>query len=201
MKIGLMGGTFNPVHNGHLMLAATAKKAAVLDEVWFMPSGLPAHKSNSELLPSEKRFAMVKLAVAAHSGFAASSFEIDRPGFTYTADTMEALSKEYPEHDFFFIIGGDSLMEFHHWVQPEVISSHAVLLAAGRDNVSKAELEKQAQKLYQLFGTRVQLLDMPRMDISSNQIRDYIRSHEPEKIKEFLPEPVLAYILEHQLYH
>jgi len=200
MKIGIMGGTFNPVHNGHLILAAVAKEAAGLDEVWFMPSGLPAHKSNSELLPAENRLAMVKLAIAGISGFFASSFEIERPGFTYTADTVEALVKEFPQHEFYFIIGGDSLMKFHHWVKPEVISSHVTLLAAGRDDFSEQELLKQSETLYNLFGTDVRLINMPKLTISSNQIRNSIKENRPEKIRNFLPEGVLEYILEYELY-
>lgn len=200
MNIGIMGGTFNPIHNGHLLLAETAKNAAALDEVWFMPSGLPAHKSNSELLPAELRLAMVKLAIAGIPGFSASSFEVDRPGFTYTADTMEALAKEYPQHEFFFIIGGDSLMKFHHWVKPEVISAHTTLLAAGRSGYSKEEISQQAERLKQQFGTRVLLLDMPELAVSSNDIRTCIKAGQTDKIRKYVPEPVMQYILEQKLY-
>lgn len=200
MKIGIMGGTFNPIHNGHLLLASAAKKAACLDEVWFMPSGLPAHKSNKELLPAKERLAMVKLAITGISGFDASSFEIERPGFTYTADTMEALSKEYPKHEFYFIIGGDSLMKFHHWVKPELISRHTTLLAAGRDNFSKKELLQQAENLYSLFGTRVRLIDMPPYPVSSNHIRFCIKNKKAEDIREFLPENVFEHILKNEFY-
>ena len=199
MKIGIMGGTFNPIHNGHLLLAETALKEGKLDEIWFMPSGLPAHKSNSELLSAEHRFTMVQLAVADRKDFIASSFELDRPGFTYTADTMLALSKEFPQHEFFFIIGGDSLMKFHHWVKPEVISAHTSLLAAGRNGYSKEELQNQEEKLYQTFGTKVTLISMPELNISSNVIRSMIKEHS-DKEKDFLPESVYHYILEHMLY-
>ena len=160
MKIGIMGGTFNPIHLGHILLATAAKKEAELDEVWFMPSGLPAHKSNSELAPAEHRLKMVELSVKDIPGFFASSYETDRPGFTYTADTLEALAKEYPQHKFYFIIGGDSLMQFHHWVKPELISSYAILLAAGRNDFSEKELNEQAQKLKQLYGTEVRMVTM-----------------------------------------
>lgn len=199
MKIGIMGGTFNPIHNGHLLLAETALQEGKLDEIWFMPSGLPAHKSNSELLSAEHRFTMVQLAVADRKDFIASSFELDRPGFTYTADTMLALSKEFPQHEFFFIIGGDSLMKFHHWVKPEVISAHTSLLAAGRNGYSKEELQNQAEKLHQTFGTKVTLISMPELNISSNVIRSKIKEHS-DKVKDFLPESVYHYILEHMLY-
>ncbi len=199
MKIGIMGGTFNPIHNGHLTLAATAKDVAGLDEIWFMPSGLPAHKSNEELVSAEHRLTMVRLAMKDKKGFIASSFEIDRPGFTYTADTVTALSKEYPEHNFFFIIGGDSLMKFHHWVKPDVISSHVTLLAAGRNGVSYEKLSMQSEKLQELFGTKIMLLDMPEIAISSNQIRQCCRK-KVEAVKEYLPKNVYDYIYRHNLY-
>lgn len=200
MKIGIMGGTFNPIHNGHLLLASAALTQYVLDEVWFMPSGLPAHKSNAELLPAGQRLSMVELAISGKKGFVASSFEIDRNGFTYTADTMMALAEEYPDVEFFFIIGGDSLMKFHHWVKPEVISSHAVLLAAGRNGYSKEEIENQAEQLKQKFGTKVLLLDMPEVKISSREIRSICRTGNYQEVKNDVPEAVLEFITKRQLY-
>lgn len=200
MKIGIMGGTFNPIHNGHLTLAAVAGETAGLDEIWFMPSGLPAHKSNSELLSAEHRLAMVELAVAGIPGARASTYEIERPGFTYTADTLEGLTQDYPAQEFFFIIGGDSLMKFHHWVKPEVISAHTTLLAAGRNGYSREALHNQAAELYRLFGTKIIFLDMPEVSVSSNQIRSCIKEQQPEKIRQYIPDRVLEYIEEHKLY-
>ena len=200
MKIGIMGGTFNPIHNGHLTLAFAALKQYALDEVWFMPSGLPAHKSNSELLPAEIRLSMVKLAIAEKENFVASSFEIDREGFTYTSDTMVALAKEYPDAEFFFIIGGDSLMKFHHWVRPDVISAHAVLLAAGRYGYSQEELKSQVQHLKQTYGTKVFLLDMPEVHTSSHEIRNLCKIGQYQELIDYVPERVLQFIMEQKLY-
>ncbi|MBO5352026.1 MAG: nicotinate-nucleotide adenylyltransferase [Lachnospiraceae bacterium] len=200
MKIGIMGGTFNPIHNGHLTLASAALTQYALDEVWFMPSGLPAHKSNTELLPANIRLSMAELAIAGQKGFTASSFEIDRKGFTYTADTMTALAEEYPEDTFFFIIGGDSLMKFHHWVKPEVISKYAVLLAAGRDGYSKEQLEEQEEQLRRKFGTKVLFLDMPEVKISSHEIRDFCKRGQYQEIRPYVPEPVWDFMIENRLY-
>lgn len=200
MKIGIMGGTFNPIHNGHLALACKAKEAAGLDEVWFMPSGLPAHKSNSELLSAIDRICMVQNAIKGQDGLVASSFEIDRPGFTYTADTVTALKEEYPEHTFYFIIGGDSLMKFHHWVKPEVISSHVTLLAAGRNGFSEKDLMEQQTKLFQLFGTKVQFINLPEIDISSSRIREFIKAGQISEVKTMIPEAVYQYIADNTLY-
>lgn len=200
MKIGIMGGTFNPIHNGHIALAEAALQQYQLDCIWFMPSGLPAHKSNSELLSAEERFYMVKLALVGKNQFQASSYEIDRPGFTYTADTLTALKKEYPDEEFYFIIGGDSLMKFHHWVKPEVISSHAILLAAGRNGYSRKELKQQAEHLKAMFQTKVLFLDMPEYPISSNEIRFLCKKREYKKIKNYVPQEVWDYMIKKNLY-
>ncbi len=200
MKIGIMGGTFNPIHNGHLLLAEAALWQYQLDNIWFMPSGLPAHKSNSELLSASERLHMVELAIAGKKNFLASSYEIDRNGFTYTSDTLTSLKKDYPKDKFFFIIGGDSLMKFHHWVKPEVISSHATLLAAGRNGYSIEELKRQAAKLKELFQTKVLFLTMPEYNISSNEIRSLCKNKQYNKIENYVPEAVLTYIITQKLY-
>lgn len=200
MKIGIMGGTFNPIHNGHLSLADAALKQYNLDEVWFMPSGLPAHKANDELLPADIRLHLVKLAIGSQDKIKASSFEIDRDGFTYTADTMDALTKEFPEDDFYFIIGGDSLMKFHKWVKPAVISAHATLLAAGRNGYTLDELKNQAQALKEQFQTKVFFVEMPELVISSNAIRSFCKMQQYTAIQALVPEAVYQYILEHELW-
>ena len=200
MKVGIMGGTFNPIHNGHLKLAEVALAQAKLDEIWFMPSGLPAHKSNSELLSSEERLHMVKLALDSIAGFKASSFEIDREGFTYTADTMVALKEEYPDYEFFFIIGGDSLMKFHRWVKPEVISAHVTLLAAGRNGYSKEELLKQSEYLQQHFGTKICYLEMPEFPVSSSEIRLHCKEGRYDELTKAVPVAVSDYIRKQHLY-
>jgi len=200
MKIGIMGGTFNPIHNGHLSLAGAALAQYHLDEIWFMPSGLPAHKANDELLSAEKRIHMVEQAIKGVINFKASSFEIDRKGFTYTADTMIALSEEYPDAEFYFIIGGDSLMKFHKWVRPKVISAHTTLLAAGRNGYSAVELENQAKVLNEQFGTQVLFVEMPELVISSNEIRSLCKIQQYDAIKTMVPETVFRYITEHKLW-
>lgn len=200
MKVGIMGGTFNPIHKGHLMLATLAMEQCSLDEIWFMPSGLPAHKSNEELLDASHRIEMVKLAIEGNCSFVASAFEIEREGFTYTADTMVELKKRYPELDFYFIIGGDSLMKFHQWVRPDIISAHTTLLASGRSGYSKEELEQQVAYLKQKFGTRVLFLDMPELQVASSEIRHWLKEGQYEKSREALPEKVVNYIEQNSLY-
>lgn len=200
MKVGIMGGTFNPIHKGHLMLATLAMQQCSLDKIWFMPSGLPAHKSNEELLDATHRIEMVKLSIEEEPAFVASAFEIEREGFTYTADTMIELKRRYPELNFYFIIGGDSLMKFHQWVRPDVISAHTTLLAAGRSGYSKDELEKQALYLNKQFGTKVLFLDMPEFQAASSEIRCWLKDGQYEKASEVLPKKVVDYIKQNSLY-
>jgi len=200
MKIGIMGGTFNPIHNGHLSLADAALTQYHLDEIWFMPSGLPAHKANDELLSAQKRLCMVKLAIAGKEKFKASSFEIDREGFTYTADTMKALATIFPENEFYFIIGGDSLMKFHKWIKPDVISAYTTLLAAGRNGFSTEELKNQIRYLNEQFGTKIDFIEMPELVISSNAIRTFCKTKQYNIIKTMVPEAVYKYITEHELW-
>lgn len=200
MKIGILGGTFNPVHNGHLALAEAAFQQQPLDEIWFMPSGLPAHKATDELLPARERLFLVQLALEDRPHFKASSFEIDRAGFTYTADTLKALVRQYPDTEFYFILGGDSFMKFQNWVKPDVISAHACLLAAGRNGYSQEALLKQVKYLNQQFGTKAKLLDLPELPISSQQIRLLCTTQNYEKLTAMVPKKVLHYMMEHNLW-
>ena len=165
-----------------------------------MPSGLPAHKATDELLSVAERFQMVKLAIRDFQDFEASSFEIDRKGYTYTSDTMVSLKEQYPKDDFYFILGGDSLMKFHKWVKPDVISAYAVLLAAGRNGYTDEELFQQAAFLNSAFGTRVYFLKMTELSVSSSQIRYYCKMQQYDIVKEMVPETVYQYITEHKLW-
>lgn len=200
MKVGILGGTFNPIHNGHLALAETALLQQQLDEIWFMPSGLPVHKTTDEFLTARERLLMVQLALEELPYFKASSFEIDRPGFTYTADTMKNLAQQYPDTEFYFIIGGDSFMKFHNWVKPDVISAHAFLLVAARNGYSREVLLQQIGYLNRQFGTKAKLLDLPNLSISSQQIRLLCTEQNYEKLTELVPKKVLQYMMEHNLW-
>ena len=200
MKIGIMGGTFNPVHNGHLTLAKAAKEQFFLDTVWFMPSGLPAHKSNSELTDGSHRLNMVKLALLGQEGFEPSDFELKREGYTYTANTLTELKEQYPEDTFYFIIGGDSLMKFLYWRNPEVILKKSVLLAAGRNGYTNEEILAQVELLRKEYGASIYFVEMDEVAISSNEIREYCKNRQYEKAAKYFPKAVLGYIKEQNLY-
>lgn len=200
MKVGIMGGTFNPIHQAHLMLAQAALQQYALDAIWFMPSHLPAHKSNSELIPAEHRWNMVKLAVEDQPRFAASDFELKRDGFTYTYETLTQLCLDYPEHEFFFLIGGDSLAKFSTWVHPEMIAQKAVLLATGRSGYATEELEKVQKQLETSYSARIFWVHMQEAPISSREIRRLLREGQTAEAAAMLPKKVAAYILQHGLY-
>ena len=200
-KIGILGGTFNPIHNGHLALASAAMEQYGLEEVWLMPSKLPPHKSHFAMLSEEERLYLTRLAAKANSKFIVSDFELTREGLTYTADTLELLTKEFPDVRFYFIIGGDSLVNFLSWRRPERILELASLLAAGRAGYEEEQVIFAAASLRKQFPeadiNTVVLDDYP---ISSNEIREAFFTGEPERVKQFLPDRVYAYLQENRLF-
>ena len=117
-EIGIMGGTFDPIHNGHLLLGKQAYEEYKLDQIWFMPSGTPPHKKDHKVTDVKDRVAMVQLAIKKFPFFYCSDFEIQRPGNTYTAQTLQLLHQEYPKHRFYFIVGADSLYQIEKWYHP-----------------------------------------------------------------------------------
>lgn len=209
-KIGIMGGTFNPIHMGHIQIAQAAYKQFQLDAVWFMPNHIPAYKSDRDLISGEIRLAMVQLAIQEYPYFEVSDFEITREGKTYTYETMELLNQQHPNDDFFFILGADSLYYFDKWVHPEIIVKNAVILAACRDDKTAEEMELEINRLNEMFGKKaIFLIDCPEFRCSSSAIREQVRKlHEyadqKEELTEILlqqvPAPVFAYIMEHKLY-
>ena len=131
-RIGIMGGTFDPIHKGHLLLGRHALKEYRLDQVWYMPSGQPPHKRDHDITDVKDRLAMVELAIRHDPDFLLSDFETSREGNTYTAQTLRLLKEAYPQHEFFFIIGADSLYEIEYWYHPEKIIGVVPILVADR---------------------------------------------------------------------
>ena len=120
-KIGIMGGTFDPIHNGHLLIGIQAKEEYDLDQIWYMPNGQPPHKKDHKITDKNHRCNMVKFALEGQKGMIFSDFEIKRPGNTYTAQTLSLLRAAYPQNKFYFILGADSLYEIEQWYHPEQI--------------------------------------------------------------------------------
>ncbi|WP_394522103.1 nicotinate-nucleotide adenylyltransferase [Lacrimispora sp. JR3] len=198
-NIGIMGGTFDPIHNGHLMLGEQAYLEYNLDEIWFMPSGNPPHKKNHHVTAPDQRLAMTVAAVEGRPGFVSSDFELRRNGNTYTAQTLRLLRKAYPEHTYYFIVGADSLYEIEKWYEPDQVLTQAVLLAAKREYDAKnRSMELQIDYLNNKYHADIRMLHCREMNVSSAELREKVSKG--ESIADYVPEKVLAYIRAHNLY-
>lgn len=198
-KIGILGGTFNPIHLGHIMLAKVAYQQFQLDKVLVIPNNLPAYKDTDDLLNSSHRSRMVQIAIKKYPYMEFSDMELERKGATYTIDTLRELSRQYPDNQFYFIMGGDSLVHLREWREYPEILKLAVILCAGRDEADITTLEAMKNDLLQeVHGADIRFLDTPLMDISSTDIREHIQ--EEDIISQWLPYEVYQYIKEHELY-
>ena len=139
-RIGIMGGTFNPIHNGHIKLALTAYKELQLDKVWFMPSKNPPHKKKNDIASDYHRVNMIKLAIESYKDFELSEVELKLEGINYTADSLLYLKERYPLDEFFFILGADSLINIEKWYKPEQLFKLTSFVVASRDDVNNNEL-------------------------------------------------------------
>lgn len=200
MKIGIMGGTFDPIHNGHLMLGEYAYHQFELDEIWFMPNGCPPHKNNAKIGSEPSvRAEMVQLAIAGKEYFHLEDYEVKKDTVSYSYATLEYFKEQYKEHDFYFIIGADSLFAFERWVHPERILKTCTILAAYRDEKNNRDvMNQQIEMLKQKYDADIYLLETPVMEISSSELREMIDSG--EDISPYIPEQVYDYIQEKGLY-
>lgn len=199
-KIGIMGGTFNPIHYGHLVTAEEAYHQFELEKVVFMPSGTPPHKEERKVVSAEDRYLMIVLAVAGNNHFAVSRLEIERPGPSYTIDTVRELHTANPDWDIFFITGADAILEILTWKDPEKIVEYSSFIAATRPGYS---LEKFREVLLRETGLgklekRVHFMEIPALAVSSTYIRE--RVGKEKSIKYLLPDSVADYIYECRLY-
>ncbi len=198
MRLGIFGGSFDPVHYGHLILAEQCREQCELDEVWFVPARQPPHKTARHLSPEKARLEMLELATAGHEAFRVSDIELRREGLSYTVDTLQQLHEEGPQRELFFLIGGDSLFDLPHWREPDRIAELATIVAvnrAGRRLPERSELE---QLLGPSLAARIKLVTMPAVDLSSTDIR--ARVQQGRSIRYLVPRAVEQYILEHGLY-
>ncbi len=200
-KIGLLGGTFNPVHLGHLILARDAREAQGLDEVWLMPAGQPVHKLDQSIAAATHRLAMVKAAVSDESGLNVCRVEVERQGATYTVDTLRILTAEYPAVDWTYIVGADTLPQLVTWREIEevlTLSSFACMRRPGMpDDPGQlaAQIDLPAPWPERLVEG---LFTGHRIEISSSEIRKRLASG--QSIRYLVPESVETYIREHHLY-
>lgn len=197
-KIGILGGTFDPIHTGHLILAEAAYESFSLDYVLIMPNGNPPHKAGQVNATMEQRTRMVELAVADNPHLKVSDFEKTPQDYHYTYETLEFLKKEHPDTDYYFILGADSLVHFHTWMEPRRICEACSILAATRDHMESEELTARIQELSQVFGAHIYPMETPNIDISSNMIRERVRTG--RSIRYYVPEAVEEYIYKKGLY-
>jgi len=198
MRVGLFGGTFDPVHFGHLLMAEQCREHCRLDEVWFLPSGLPPHKQQAPITEGGQRVEMLRLATAGHSVFQVNDLELKRDGPTFTVDTLSELAAQEPGRELFFLIGGDSLNDLPTWREPERIAELAVIVAANRGDVALPSQTELTSLLGEAVANRVQLVTMPGMDVSATDIRRRVR--EGKSIRYMTPRAVEVYIHQHGLY-
>jgi nicotinate-nucleotide adenylyltransferase len=188
MKIGVFGGTFDPIHQGHLEIARQAQQQFALDKIFFVPAARPAHKSRQDMAPVDDRYEMVRLAIQGQPGFEISALEMERPETSYTVETLRTLKKRFPEAELYWIMGADSLAEIPTWKEPGEIKRLAKFLVARR---SGKNMKHTAQE-------DVAWIRMPLRPVSATEIRTQLR--QGASAGDVLPKPVAAYIKAHHLY-
>lgn len=195
-RLGIMGGTFDPIHYGHLLMAEEARQAFALDDVVFVPNGRPAHKKAYLVSSPEERYAMTLLATGSNPCFSASRIEIERPGPSYTIDTLREFRRLYPDLDaLYFITGADAVLEILTWHESDNLARECQFIAVTRPGFVLDQLHDLVDTE---FLDRVHYLPIPNIEISSTDIRRRVR--EGRSIKYLTPEPVEAYIHQQGLY-
>lgn len=195
-KIGLFGGSFNPIHNGHIHLAETIKSGLALDKVIFIPSNIPPHKDGDEYAPNEHRLKMCRLAVSGIDPFEVSDYELLRDEVSYTVNTVRYFKDKNPQDELYLLLGSDMLLDFDTWYRYDEILQKASLAVASREKNDEEKLKAEAEKLSK-FG-KIYIIDAPAVEVSSTEIRKKLRNN--ENITCNLSEKVVKYILLNGLY-
>ena len=198
MRLGIFGGTFDPVHNGHLLLAEQCREQCRLDQVWFVPTGVPPHKLAQALTSGKARAEMLELAVAGHASLRVDRRELERHEPCYTVETLAGLKVEEPTRDLFFLMGADSLAEFPTWREPRRIVEVAQLAVVNRGGAPLPDLGPLRELLGETLATRIQFVTISGVDFSSSDIRRRIR--DGQSIRFMVPRAVACYIETHGLY-
>lgn len=209
-SIGIMGGTFNPIHLGHIEIAKAAFVQYHLDEIWFLPNHIPGYKSNTQLVSGMHRLRMVEAAIEHIPQFKAKDYELNRKGKTYTIDTLRFLANKFDKDKFFFIMGADSLYSFPHWKDAEQILHYATMLVAPRGTAKQEDVLEKMHEM-NIFYTGdyfrpIRCLDIP---CSSSEIREKLKQYRLANAslaiqtlceKLYLPKPVCEYIMNNRIY-
>jgi len=200
MRLGIFGGSFDPVHYGHLLLAECCREALALDEVWLVPAAQPPHKQDRRLAPGKARLEMLELALADHDQIQPSAVELSRGGVSYTVDTLEAIRQQRPEAELFLLLGADSLRDLPNWRQPQRILELAVPAAVRRSGSPELDYGVLAGLVppAQLESIRQLQVEMPLIDLSSTELRRRARLGLSLRFR--TPRAVEEYIRTHGLY-
>jgi nicotinate-nucleotide adenylyltransferase len=194
-RLGVMGGTFDPIHQGHLVTAEEALWQFHLDEVVFVPTGQPWMKTDREVTTAEDRYLMTVIATASNPRFSVSRIEVDRPGPTYTIETLQELRRMAEgEVELFFITGADAMLEIFSWKDPEEVLAQAHFFAATRPGYDIARFVEEAPSSH----PKISVMDIPALSISSTDVRRRVREGEP--IRYLVPEGIQTYIEKARLY-
>lgn len=196
MKVGILGGTFDPIHNAHIAIAKEAMLQFKLDKVLVMPTPYPPHKDKSKLTGNFHRANMIRLALKDIENIEFSDFELNNTTTTYTADTLSMLKELYPENDYYFILGSDSVASFMSWYRPDAILKYATILAVKRDDESAALMENKIDEIEKTYNVKIGVIHMNSLDISSS----FIRVHDYSEIEKSVPKSVFRYIKDNELY-
>jgi nicotinate-nucleotide adenylyltransferase len=189
MKLGVFGGAFDPVHNGHLVLVSECREQLGLDAVWLVPCGSPPHKDPLQMADANARIDMLELATAGDPQLVVSRIEVDRPGTSFTVDTLDTIAGENPECELFLLLGADSVNDLVNWHQPERICELASIVAVNRG---------QDTGETPVPGCHIHHVSMPALDITSTDIRRRIQNSLP--IRHLVPRAVEAFLAEQSVY-
>lgn len=197
-KIGLFGGTFDPIHYGHLVLAECAFYECGLDRVIFIPAARPPHKKGEAVLESDYRFQMVSLAIEDNPYFEISPLEQYRPGYSYTIDTVHSFMSRYPEAELYFITGWDALLEIGTWKDAMELVRLCRFVTAARPGYEMVKDDERLRGLPEVFWANLLVIEVPGVDISSTKLRERFASGKP--VRYLLPPVVEEYIRKHKFY-
>ena len=197
-RIGILGGTFDPIHNAHLLLGESAREQFNLDRVIFIPNNLAHLPNRTEITPGDVRYQMVKMAISDNPYFTCSRIEIDKPEGTYTYNTIQELKVMYPGDELYLILGGDSIIGIDTWYKAKDLLTSCTILAAVREDDDLASLDKKKNELKKIYNADIRLLKFNRIDISATEIRQRIRSG--RSVRYMLPDEVVEFLCIKGLY-
>jgi nicotinate-nucleotide adenylyltransferase len=198
MRIGILGGTFDPVHYGHLLMAETCREQLQLTEVRLMPAGSPPHKPDRKITDGHARADMLALAVSGYPELIVDRRELRRTGPSYTVDTLRELREQFSDAEVFLLIGADSLKDLATWREPDEILKLATVVAVNRPGQPELTQQQSVDWVGTEFASKIQLLSMPGTDLSATELRQ--RIHEGKQLRFMTPKAVEAFIHQHNIY-